>query len=231
MPSNRSSSKKNKKIQASGQRLDPIYQIWGWILLVWSLYRNYLHLPEWVDEFLAKPLVFVVPVFWYVKRIEKRALSSIGLTSNKLFSNIYLGLGFGVLFAVEGIAANAIKYGKLQFNPISVVGQYGVPLLMVLSLATAVSEEILARGFIFNRLYEKSKNLAFASFISTILFVLLHVPILLTTLKYQGMTLILFFLTDFILGMANALLFFNTGSLVAPILVHLFWNMTVALYL
>ncbi len=104
-------------------------------------------------------------------------------------------------------------------------------MLILLSLATAFSEELLSRGFIFNRIHEKTKNLPYASFISTLLFVLLHVPILVTTLKFQGVTLILFFATDFILGMANSLLFYNTGSLVAPILVHIFWNMTVALYL
>jgi len=67
--------------------------------------------------------------------------------------------------------------------------------------------------------------------LGTILFVLLHVPILVTTLKLHGVTLVLFFVTDFVLGLANSLLFYNTRSLVAPILVHLFWNMTVALYL
>jgi membrane protease YdiL (CAAX protease family) len=49
--------------------------------------------------------------------------------------------------------------------------------------------------------------------------------------KLQGVTLVIFFLTDFILAAANSMLFATTGSLVAPILVHLFWNMTVALYL
>jgi membrane protease YdiL (CAAX protease family) len=57
------------------------------------------------------------------------------------------------------------------------------------------------------------------------------VPILVTMTKLQGITLVLFLVTDFVLAMANSLLFYNTGSLVAPILVHIFWNMTVALYL
>ncbi|MBI3342753.1 CPBP family intramembrane metalloprotease, partial [Candidatus Gottesmanbacteria bacterium] len=92
-------------------------------------------------------------------------------------------------------------------------------------------EELLNRGFLFTRILEKSKSLPYASILSTVLFVLLHVPILVTTLKLQGMTLVLFFITDFILGLANSLLYYNTRSLLAPILVHVFWNMTVALYL
>lgn len=208
-----------------------MYHLWGWIALTWALYRNFLRLPEWADEFLFKPLVFAIPVLWYVKNKERRPLSSLGLTGKNLFTSIYIGLGFGFVFAFEGLAANAIKYGKLQINPIDAFTQYGMVTLLALSFATAFSEELLSRGFVFSRLLEKSKNLPYASIVSTVLFVLLHIPILVTMHKLQGVTLVIFFVTDFILGLANSLLFYNTGSLVAPILVHIFWNMTVALYL
>ena len=215
-----------------GTSLEPIFQMWGWILLVWSLYRYFLQgTPEWVDEFIAKPLVFVVPVLWYVYKKEKRTIASLGITKKKFFSSFYIGLGFGVIFALEGLVVNALKYGSLQIQPIQSFVQYGLISLLVFSLATGFTEELLNRGFLFGRLYEKTKNLGYAAFLSTTLFVLLHVPILVTSLKLQGPILVLFFITNFILGLVNSLLYFNTGSLVAPILVHVFWNMTVALYL
>lgn len=208
-----------------------VYHLWAWVLLAWSLYRYYFKLPEWADELIFKPLVFVVPVLWYVRKLEKRPLTSIGLTSKNFFTSIYVGLGFGFVFALEGLAAHAIKYGGLKINPIDAFMQYGMGLLLLLSLATAISEELLSRGFVFTRILEKTKSLPKASLLSTLLFVLLHVPILVMSLKLQGMTLVLFFVTDIVLGLANSLLFYNTRSLVAPILVHVFWNMTVALYL
>ncbi len=211
--------------------LEPVFQLWGWILLTWSLYRYFFKLPEAVDEFIAKPLVFVLPVLWYVLKKEKRNLVTLGMTTKNLFMSLYVGLGFGFVFALEGIAANAIKYGKIQINPIAAFEQYGLITLLILSVATAFSEELLNRGFLFGRILEKTKSLPYASLLSTVLFVLLHVPILVTSLKLQGMTLVLFFVTDFILGLANSLLYYNTRSLLAPILVHVFWNMTVALYL
>ncbi len=211
--------------------LEMILSVWGWIGLVWFLYRRYLVLPEWADEFIFKPLVFVVPVIWFVRKIEKRPLISIGLTFKNFFNNLYLGIGFGFIFALEGLFVNIIKHGDFRYNPIAAVNQYGLIWLLILSLATSISEEILSRGFIFSRIYEKRKQLFFAAFVSTLLFVMLHIPILITSLKFTGIILVLFFVTDFILGFANALLFYNTGSLVAPILIHLFWNMTVALYL
>lgn len=211
--------------------LTPVYRLWAWILLFWSLYRYFLVLPEWVDEFIVKPLVFVGPVIWYMRTKERKSLASLGLTTKGAFTSIYIGLGFGFVFALEGLAANAIKYGKLTIAPIAAFEQYGLIMLIVLSLATAVSEEILSRGFLFNRIYEKTKSLPYASILSTLMFVCLHVPILVTSLKLQGLPLVLFFITNVVLGFANSLLFYNTRSLVAPILVHLFWNMTVALYL
>lgn len=210
--------------------LSSVFRMWAWILLAWSLYRYFFKLPEWADEFIFKPLVFVVPVVWYVRNKEKQSLATLGLTWRNFFTSVYIGLGFGVVFALEGLVAHAIKYGKLDVNPIAAFQQYGF-FLIILSLATAFSEEVLSRGFIFNRLYEKTKNLPYASVVSSVMFVLLHVPILVTMTKLQGMTLVLFIVTDLVLAMANSLLYYNTGSLVAPILVHIFWNMTVALYL
>lgn len=216
--------------QQLGSTLEPFYRIWGWVLLFWALYRYYLHLPEWVDEFIAKPLIFVAPVVWYVQKIERRKLTSIGLTVQNFATSLVWGLGFGLIFVAEGLAANYLKYGSIQIDPVAVFQQYG-PLLLLLSLATAISEEILNRGFLFNRIWEKSKNLPYAIGLSTIFFVLLHVPVLVTSLKLQGMVLVLFFATNIILGVANSLLFFNTGSVVAPILVHVFWNLTATIFL
>jgi membrane protease YdiL (CAAX protease family) len=219
-----------KKVSVAVASLSPIYHIWAWILLIWSVYRYFMHLPEWADEFIFKPLVFTAPVFWYVLKKEKRKLESVGLTTKNIFNSLYIGLGFGMVFAVEGLVAHALKYGKLDINPITAFGSYGF-FLLVISLATAFSEELLCRGFLFNRIYEKSKNLMYAAFLASIFFILLHIPILVTANKLQGMTLIIFFITDFILAYANSILFATTGSLVAPILVHVFWNMTVALFL
>ncbi len=223
--------KKSVPTKASVLPIDAMYRVWGWIVLAWALYRYFLRMPEWVDEFIFKPLIFVAPVLWYVRTKEKARWSSIGITGKNLYTSIYIGLGFGFIFALEGLAANALKYGRLTIMPIAAFTQYGMVTLLLLSLATAICEEILSRGFVFTRLIQAKKSLPFASLVSTLMFVLLHVPILVLSLKLQGMALVLFFITDFVLGFANSLLLYNTGSLVAPILVHIFWNMTVALYL
>ncbi len=222
-------AKKPAKVVINGSTMSP-YQLWAWILLAWGLYRYFVHLPEWADEFVFKPLVFVAPVLWYVVKKEKLSLSTVGLTTRNFFNSVYIGLGFGVVFAIEGMAVHAMKYGKLDVNPIAAFQQYGF-FLIILSVATAFSEELLSRGFVFNRILEKTKNLPYSAILSSVMFMALHIPILVTSNHLQGTTLVLFFVTDLILALANSLLYYNTGSLVAPILVHVFWNMTVALYL
>lgn len=222
---------KKTKEKPSVDVVESAYRVWGWIVIAWALYRYFFRLPEWTDEFIFKPMIFALPVLWYVKNREKKPLASLGLTGKNLFTSIYIGLGFGFVFAVEGLAANAIKYGKIQIVPIAAFEEYGLGMLILLSAATAFSEELLSRGFVFSRLIEGKRGLFYAALVSTLMFVVLHIPILAFSLKLQGVALLLFFVTDFILGFANALLFYNTGSLVAPILVHIFWNMTVALYL
>jgi len=222
--------KREKPVGIFSAHLEPIYQVWAWILLAWMLYRYFFKLPEWADEFIFKPIVFLGPVFWYVFKKEKKTPASIGLTWKKFFPSLYMGLGFGLIFAVEGVLTHVLKYGTTDFYQVSAFNKYGYG-LMIISLATAFSEETLTRGFLFNRLHIKTRKFFVSAVVGAMLFLCLHVPILVTSNKLQGMTLILFFATDIILSFANSMLFVMTGSIVSPVLVHLFWNMTVALYL
>ena len=210
---------------------ETVFRIWAWILLAWGLYRYFIKLPEWTDEFFFKPLVFVLPVVWYVLKKEKRNLESIGLTGKKLMNSLYIGLGFGMVFALEGVVTNLIKNGTLKITPIAALIENGLIPLLIISLATAFSEEILNRGFIFKRLYEGTKNIVYSIAISSFMFVFLHVPALVTSTHLTGPTLLLFIFTNIVIACINSLLLLGTGSLVAPILVHVFWNMTVALFL
>lgn len=219
-----------EKSPPAKQSFDPIH-LWAYIAIAWALYRYFFKFSEAIDELVFKPLIFVLPVILYVLKKEKRPLSSLGFVSNNLFRNILIGIGFGIVFILEGIFANTTKYGSLQMRPLDVVSQYGLPIMILLTFATALTEEIMNRGFLFNRMYEQSKNLMKTTFVTALLFMVLHIPVLVTSLHLQGTALVLFFATDFILALANNMLFAFTGSLVAPILVHIFWNMTVLLFL
>ncbi len=201
-----------------------IFQFWAWQLLFWALYRYFFKFPEWTDEFIFKPIVFVFPVLWYVIQKERQTLASIGLTTNHLWRNILIGLGVSTIFIVEGMIVNVSKHGHLVLQPL-------VLYMLILSLVTAFSEELLCRGFFFSRLLTQTKKIWYAIIVATLMFMAFHIPILVTTLKFQGPTLILFFWTTLSLGIINSIFYLQTKSLVIPILIHLFWNVTVAVLL
>lgn len=211
--------------------LERTFTVWGIVLIAWAIYRRYEQFPEWVDELLFKPLVFLGPMLFYVLFKERRPLSSIGLTGGKFFRDVYLGIGFGMLFAIEGIVVNAVKYGKFSFAPVIPVQGAYLALAVILSVVTAFSEELFARGFLFTRLKEGYASEMKALLISSAMYFLLLVPIIFTVTKLSGMTLFIFVVTNVVMSLANTMIFSETKTITVPVLIHAFWNMAVVLYL
>lgn len=206
--------------------------VWAIILIVWSFYRIKLTLPEWFDEFIAKPAVFILPVYYYIIKIEhKPFLESIWFNSKKIFSDIYLGIFIGIIFAVSAFLSTFIKTGNI--SPVeffSITSISDVMLVALLSFATATSEEILSRGFVLKRLYEESNNAVSASFNASVLFFILHIPILFSNSSLTGGLLLTFMFTDIILSFASSFVFIARRSLFLPILIHAFYNLAIILY-
>lgn len=211
-----------------------VFIVWFVIFLAWAFYRANFFLPEAIDEFLVKPLVFVLPVFYVVLLREKKKLEELGLVPkpHDFFVDLYIGVVIGVIFAIEGLVVNFLKYGQFSFAPIlasKISG--GLGLFFLINLATSVWEEILGRGFLYQRLYKVNKNQFYAAASSSFLFLLLHIPILFTRLHLSGTSMVVYPLSILLLGIANSYIFSLRKSLTLPILIHAFWNMTVALYL
>lgn len=202
--------------------------VFVFVFLIWSFYRAFFALPEWLEELILKPIVFLLPVLWAVQK-EKEKLSSIGFSTKNLYRNIYFGLALGVVFAVLGVLTNYWKYGGIAFATFGLTGA-SLLWLMFLALATAFSEEVLFRGYIFTRLLKTWKNELTTGIVSAFLFSLIHLPIALFVWHYNlSMLFIQGFLT-FLLGFGNAFLMAKTGTIVAPIINHTLWGLTVFLF-
>lgn len=205
--------------------------LWAVILIVWAIYRTYLKMPEWFDEFIAKPLVFVVPVIYYIRKIDKKSvLESLNihlkpkLILRDLLNSLVIG-GVFLLTAFLGFYLREKKFIVLSNFP----GLSRFTLILITALATGITEEILSRGFVLKKLYEESKNVYSATFFSSILFFFLHVPILFANPKINGNMLLMFLTTDLLLSMINGLIFIQKKSLTAPILIHAFYNIIISL--
>lgn len=213
-----------------------VLAIYAIVLFAWGVYRFFYQLSEPLDEFITKPLIFLGPVFWYLSKYEKSNWRLLGFKSKhmshglSITKDIYLGVGLGMLLGAEGLIFNFIKYQGFNFKPVATATEFGLFGLILLSTATAITEETFGRGFLYNflRYYiPDSKAVPISSF----LFLLLHFPIVFFVLKLTGLGLFIYLSTILILSIANCIIFRITESIYAPILIHLFWAVTMGLYL
>lgn len=205
--------------------------LWAVILITWAIYRTYFKLPEWFDEFIAKPLVFVSPIIFYIRSVEKKEIFSalfIKRDWKSFVKEFFISFGVGLVLLLTALISVYLRYKKVGlFGHFPSVGQFGI--IFLTALATGITEEILSRGFVLKRLYEESKNAYSSAFFASILFFFLHVPILFTNNRINGSMLLMFMATDLLLSMVNGLIMIQRKSLTVPILIHTFYNVVVAL--
>lgn len=199
-----------------------VLNIWAIVLITWSVYRAFfkIELGIWIDEFIAKPLIFILPVYLFVTRSEKRPfLQSIGLTSKSPFVDIIVGFLLGSVFFVAGIAG-----GRTVLQPTTVILAW-IPI----AFATSISEEIISRGFVLNRLYEESKNIFTAPLFASILYFFLNVPMIFTTPGMTGSILVKTMMLQIILSLALSFLYLFRKNIYAPIIVHAMYILSIYL--
>lgn len=213
--------------------IQKVLNVWAVVLIVWSVYRAYFktELPIFFDEFIAKPAVFLIPVYYYITKVEKKNFfSAIDLKNENLSKNIRLGLAIGFIFFLSGVLGVFLKSQNIATvfsnQNFAVIGSF-----LLIAIATSFSEEVLSRGFVLKRLYEETKNPFSSSFFASILFFFLHVPILFTNEKIVGMVLLKVMFTDLILSLAVSFIYLERRNLLLPILIHAFYNLSLYLFI
>lgn len=198
--------------------------LWALILIIWAFYRAKLQMPVWFDEFIAKPIVFVLPVFWYIRKKEKISLiNGLDLRLKTFPRDLLWGIFLGIIFLLTALASFSLRQQKINLPPFNQWLN-----LMIIGLATAISEEVLSRGFVLKRLYQESKSAFSSSFFASILFFFLHIPILFTSAKMSGSLLLIVMSIDIFFSFINGLIFIEYG-LSLSILIHLFYNLSLSL--
>jgi len=220
----------NKIFHRQKLSLKHVFALFSFIFIVWSFYR-YLPqiLPLWAEELILKPLVWLLPAFWLVRKIERQPLSSLGLTKKKLFPSLYWGIGLGLVFALEGLLTNIVKYKGLNLISLGYSSATFLGLLAI-SLVTAFTEETVFRGYLFHRLWQIWQKEWLANIVSSFLFVLIHLPIGVFVLGYNPMVMLAYLFFVFIFAFGSAFVFGRTQNLLASILLHVFWSWPIVLF-
>lgn len=201
--------------------------VWGFIVIIWSFYRSLFltTLPAWVDEFIAKPLVFLIPVFWYIHKYENVGiLTALGLQRKKI-AVIVPGVIIGVLFIALGYIYHLKYHSTLLISPESILT------VIIISLATAITEEILSRGFILKRLLGETKHQSSAIIKATLLHSLLRIPILFTMANLSGWVVVRIMAIDFLLSIIISLIYIQGKSLYPVIVARFLYIVSITLFL
>ena len=207
--------------------------VWAIILILWSIYRaNFgTSLPVWLDEFLIKPVFFILPVFWYIKKIEKKSFfHEVDLHKKTVISDLLWGVGLGVAFFAVGYIGIMLKQG-FSSAQLSKLFQPQTLIVFIIAFATSVSEEILSRGFVLKRLFEESKNALKSIALSSLLFFFLHIPILFTSQHMTGTVILQVMMTDIALSVVVSVLYLQRRSLLLPIIIHAFYTFSLTFFL
>lgn len=214
--------------------IEKVLNVWAIVLILWSVYRVTFKtdLPLWFDELISKPLFFLLPVYLFIKRTEKKHfLTAVGLKKKNIEKEALIGVLLGLIFFVAGAIGMFIKQNVFIFDLSNLFQGKNVIYFALIAVATAISEEILSRGFVLRRLYQQSRNVWTSSFFASVLFFFLHVPVLFTSNQITGFLLLEVMAADLVLSFAVSFLYINRKSLIAPILVHAFYSLSLYLFI
>lgn len=207
-----------------------VLNVWAIILILWSLYRTTFKvgLPIWFDEFIAKPVIFLFPIYWYITKSEKKPfLKGLGFFDNNIIKEIVIGLGIGCAFIAVACLTRIVKgltFASFQFSSTSVI--------WILSTVMAAGmEQILSTGFIFKRLSEESKNVFKPFIVSAFLFFFLHVPILFGAEKITGSTIVQIMILNTVLSFTTSIVYLMRKNTIAPILVQALYLLSLPILL
>lgn len=214
--------------------IDKKHYIWLYfigLLIVWSARElwlvQYINLmppvPAAVTSAVVKIVIWIIPVFCLIKVVEKRNPSSyLGLTHHvdkglKWAGWFTLALAVCFLMANVLILGNSIKL-DLEFdewlNTIIIVG---------------ISEEIVFRGFILNKLLERIQFWK-ANIITSLLFVPIHFPIWMYEGLFQFPYVFGASVNVFVVGVLFGYVYKKTGSLWSVIIIHSMYNLFVTVF-
>jgi len=214
------------KTQNPEIKIEKLLTSWGIIVILWSLFRANFGPPLWFSELVAKPLIFLLPVFMFVSKNEpgKNFLTQIGFPKKGLLREIVLTLflmalvvGFGLLSLYTSQDVKVVFLNRFDLGKLGMV--------LFLALASALSEEVVGRGFLLNYLQKYSKNFLMALFISSTLFFILYLPGALTQ-NLSGPDLFLNLVLNFTLSFITGIAYYMRKNILPAVGVHamiVFW--------
>lgn len=208
---------RRKKDVSANWRLLIVYYVY--LFVTWGIFRFTVKFDDLTEEMIIKPLVWLLPLLLVFLNNKSR----LRLFEGKILTAVGWGLGVGTIFMVANMLAGLVNGKDLVWSQ-SIVDFIGI------SLVTAIVEEIVFSGFILANILDWTKKVYMAILGSSILFVLIHVPIGLFLYRYGLSNMVSFLVLVMIVSLINNYIFYKTKNIVAPILSHWLWGIAVVIF-
>lgn len=209
--------KSNNKLSS---KLKEILSLYFVIFVLWTGYRIYFQLPEWFDEFIAKPILWLSPLFMLRKNVGNHLYKSLQIN---ISYNILFGLFMGVLYFCLFTLFLSFKTGLPQYNPSHL--PFGVIIMeFFIALSTGLIEEIVFRRYLLEEVLLIYNDRIIANSFIAILFTLIHLPIIVFVYKYPPAETISYLSILTITGFIYGLVYLHKKSLLASAITHGVWN-------
>ena len=220
---------KSSEKKSTDQSFKNAIKLFFIVFLIWGIYRALFRFPAEIEELVFKPLIWLVPTFYFLKK-ENAKLASIGFNSKNLLQSLYLGIGLGMIFGVIAYLTNIVKYGGDSTLSGFGFDQNSLLIALGISLVTAFSEETLFRGYLLTRFAQGLKNSGAAIVLTTTCWVMIHLPILFFVNNLGFEDIIGRSLLTAAFGFGSATIFARTQNIAAPILLSIFWSWPILLF-
>lgn len=204
-----------------------IIAFYAYLFVVWGFYRLLFQFPDPLEELIFKPIVWLVPLFFILKS-QNIKLSEIGFKFGNFFHVIYFSLFLGFLFSLAALLVNYLKYGELIF--LANLGEGGLIGSIGLSFVTATVEEIPFRGFIFGQTNKILGHEWKANIITSFGWAAIHLPIAIFDWKLSFVPVLIYLCIIFTFSIGASYVFARTKNIMAPILLHVFWQWPIILF-
>lgn len=188
------------------------------VFIFWTFYRFNFSNSEIIDEAIFKPIIWIGPLvlLMVLGRFKFKSLNFNRLKMMGLILPALVGLGLAGLQLLPKLFISVID----RPLPDSV----GILEIMIIAAGTAITEEILFRGYILGKLLEKLRKLN-ANLVTALLFTLIHLPLLLVSYSGDPVSILVGLYVIFVSGLTFGFLYLHTKNLNSPILAHFINNL------
>lgn len=210
----------SKQIKVGLHRLASYY---AYLLIVWGFFRLLFKFPDLIEEVWFKPIIWLLPLLllWFPEA------KKLPFFKGKMLPSIVFGLGLGAFYLVVLFLTGL---GKGHFTLAPVLTSTGFWEFAGISLVTAICEEVVFSGYIFQKLSQSFKKESISMGITLVLFALIHIPISLFIYKYSFIQLAMYLSLVTIVAWGNLFAMSKSKNVIAPILSHWMWGLGVMMF-